>query len=91
METHLVEARLHASRERLRALLIPDPESGRIEADAFPRSAVMRLVFSTRARRIAMALLSLAMLWRRRGASGTASIWPQLTRSLGSLVGLVRA
>lgn len=40
------ELSLARNRARLRSLLVPDPETGRIEADVFPRSAAMKaLVF----------------------------------------------
>lgn len=89
MESHAVTARLHDSRERLRQLLIPDPGTGRIESDVFPRSAVMQFMFNARARRVAMALLSVFLMFRRRSTPGLA-IWPQLTRTLGGLIGLTR-
>jgi hypothetical protein len=38
---------LAQSRARLRSLLVPDPETGHIEADVFPRSKAMKaLVFA---------------------------------------------
>lgn len=46
MEKHDVQLELQQNRARLRALLLPDPETGRIEADVFPRSKAMRLVLS---------------------------------------------
>lgn len=89
MERHVVSARLHDSRERMRALLIPDAYTGRIEADTFPRSALMQFVFNARARRVAMTLFSLFLMFRRRSLPGLA-VWPQLTRSLGGLLGALR-
>ncbi len=46
MEEHLVVLDLQRSRARLRELLLPDPQTGGIEAD-FPRSAVMRVVMAS--------------------------------------------
>lgn len=86
MESHALSSRLHDNRERMRALLIPDAVTGRIEADTFPRSAVMQLVFSARARRVAMTLMSLFLMFRRRSIPGL-SLWPQLARSLAGLIG----
>lgn len=37
---------LQQSRAQLRSLLIPDPDTGRIEADVFPRSIAMRVAVS---------------------------------------------
>jgi len=46
MAKHDVEVSLAESRARLSSLLVPDPETGRIEADVFPRSAAMKaLIF----------------------------------------------
>lgn len=83
MESHAVSARLGATRERMRALLVPD-ESERDAA--FPRSALMRVVFNTGARRLTMSLFSVFLMLRRRSLPG-ASLLPQLARSLGGLVG----
>lgn len=48
MEEHLVVLDavldLHRSRARLRTLLLPDADAGRVEADAFPRSTAMRVL-----------------------------------------------
>ena len=44
MEEHDLELRLTESRARLRTLLVPDPETGHIEADVFPRSIAMRVL-----------------------------------------------
>jgi hypothetical protein len=85
MESHAVSSRLHDNRQRLRALLLPDAATGRIEADVFPRSTVMQLLCSARARRVAMTVVSLFLMFRRRGISGLA-LWPQLARSLGGLL-----
>jgi hypothetical protein len=46
MEERNPEVRLEQSRARLRSLLIPDPATGRIEADVFPRSIAMRVAVS---------------------------------------------
>lgn len=86
METHDVTAELEQSRARLREMLLPDPETGRIEVDAFPRSAVMRFMLNPRGRRIAFAGVSaLAMLAGRR--NGGAGMLPILTRSFAGLLG----
>jgi hypothetical protein len=42
MERHDAQLSLAMSRARLRSLLLPDPDTGRIEADVFPRSGVMK-------------------------------------------------
>lgn len=95
MEEHAVAARLGATRARLRDMLIPDPVSGRIESDSFPRSAVMRLAFDSRARRVAVTGLSLLMMFaggrRRRAVAKPArtSLLPQLLRS-AALAGISR-
>ncbi len=81
METHDVSANLAESRSRLRELLLPDAETGRIEADVFPRSAVMRFMFNPRGRRMAYtAIGALAMLAKRR--NGGMGLMPALTQSL---------
>jgi hypothetical protein len=81
METHAVTADLEESRDRLRELLLPDPETGRIEADVFPRSAVMRFMLNPRGRRMAFtAIGALAMLAGRR--NGGMGLMPALTQSL---------
>jgi hypothetical protein len=73
MEEHDLVAALRQTRARLRALLIPDPATGRIEADVFPRSTVMRFLVA--------ALPIVTMLWwRSRPSRGAA--WPRLARSL---------
>lgn len=80
MEEHAVTARLTDSRARLRAMLVPDPETGHIEADVFPRSAVMRFLFDPRRRGMAgagiAALTMLAGRRKRRRAGG----WSQMAR-----------
>lgn len=91
MEEHAIVVRLQHSRQRLRSLLLPDLETGRIEADAFPRSAAMQLLFNPGARRLMMTVLpTLLMLfgWRRR-TSGS-RLWPKLTQSIGALAALAR-
>jgi hypothetical protein len=81
METHAVTADLEESRDRLRELLLPDPETGRIEADVFPRSAVMRFMLNPHGRRMAFtAIGALAMLAGRR--NGGMGLMPALTQSL---------
>jgi hypothetical protein len=67
MEEHIVATRLEQSRAQLRAMLVPDPETGRIEADVFPRSAVMRFLFDPRRRGMATAgIAALGMMAGRR-------------------------
>ncbi len=86
METHDVTVDLADSRARLREMLLPDPETGRIEADVFPRSAVMRFMLNPRGRRMASAAVSaMAMLARR--SNGGAGVLPVLTQSLVGLLG----
>jgi hypothetical protein len=91
MEEHALVVRLQNSRQRLRSLLLPDPETGRIEGDAFPRSAIMQLLFNPRARRLMITVLpTLLMLFgSRRRASGS-RLWPKLAQSLGALAALAR-
>ncbi len=43
MEEHAVAIELQQSRAQLRTLLLPDPATGRVEANVFPRSAVIAL------------------------------------------------
>lgn len=86
METHDVSANLEESRARLRELLLPDPETGRIEANVFPRSAVMRFMLNPRGRRMAfVAVSALAMLARR--SNGGVGLLPVFTQSLAGLLG----
>lgn len=47
MDQHELALNLQHSRARLRELLIPDPETGQIEADVFPRSTAMRALVSS--------------------------------------------
>jgi hypothetical protein len=64
---HALTERLEHSRGQLRAMLVPDPQTGRIEADVFPRSAVMRFLFDPRRRGMATAgIAALTMLAGRR-------------------------
>lgn len=89
MESHAVSARLHANRERLRALLLP--EAGRGDG-MFPRSAVMRFAFNPGARSLAMSLFSVLLMWsgrRHRRVPGS-SLLPRLTRAPGGLIGTRR-
>jgi hypothetical protein len=46
MEEHELELSLRHSRARLRSLLVPDPQTGQIEADVFPRSVAMRALLA---------------------------------------------
>ncbi len=71
MEEHVIAAELQHSRAQLRALLLPDPETGRIDADVFPRSAIMRVVMDPRRRRLATAgIAALSLLFGRRPRQG---------------------
>jgi hypothetical protein len=90
MEEHVVATSLQESRARLREMLVPDPETGRIEADHFPRSAVMRFIFDPRGRRVAMTGLSLLMMLAGRKAVARTGLMPLLSQSINTLVGLVR-
>lgn len=85
MEEHPVTLELQRSRAMLRAMLLPDPETGRIEADVFPRSAVMRFLFNSRQRKLATAGIgAVAMLARmRRGRVGS---WAQVVQALGAVL-----
>ena len=83
MEEHVLtrdtlSGRLEHSRAQLRAMLVPDPHTGRIEADVFPRSALMRFLFDPRRRGMATAgiaaLTMLAGRRKRRRAGG----WSQM-------------
>lgn len=47
MDQHDLQLKLQQNRAQLRALLIPDPETGHIEADVFPRSVAMRVMVSS--------------------------------------------
>jgi hypothetical protein len=93
MEEHALAAlELQRSREQLRALLIPDPLTGRIEADAFPRSQLMRFVFSAGKRNLAMSALGAAfsMFAARRRAGGSRSGrggWARVIHSVAEAVG----
>jgi hypothetical protein len=46
MDKHELALNLEQSRARMRSLLIPDPVTGQIEADVFPRSTAMRALVS---------------------------------------------
>ncbi|MET0279570.1 MAG: hypothetical protein ABW278_00400 [Steroidobacteraceae bacterium] len=86
MEEHAVVRRLEQSRAQLRELLLPDPLTGRIEADVFPRSAVMRFMFDPGKRR--MAMNTLATLASLTGRSGFAklSMLSNLTQSVAAML-----
>jgi hypothetical protein len=85
---------LQRSRAQLRALLLPDPETGRIEADAFPRSQLMRFVFSAGKRNLALSALGTAFSFfasRRRSAKrGKNAGWSQVLHSVADVVGTRR-
>jgi len=63
MEEHALVASLEQSRARLRVLLLPDPVTGKVEADVFPRSAITRALLG-----MLGALFTLLLRRRRRGA-----------------------
>jgi hypothetical protein len=92
MEEHAIALELQRSRARLRALLVPDPETGRIEADAFPRSQVMRFVFSAGKRKLAISALGTAfsLFMGRRRAANRGGGWSQVLRSVADAVGTRR-
>lgn len=89
MEEHAIALELQHSRAQLRALLLPDPATGRIEADAFPRSQLMRFVFSPGKRNLAMSAVStaLAMFAGRRRAATGGGRWSQVLHSVADAVG----
>lgn len=91
MEEHALAAlELQRSRAQLRSLLLPDPVTGRIEADAFPRSQLMRFVFSAGKRNLAMSAIGAAFSMfagRRRRASGGSGGWSQVLHSVADAVG----
>ena len=89
MEEHAIALELQRSRAQLRALLLPDPVTGRIEADAFPRSQLMRFVLSAGKRNLAMSVIStaLAMFARRRRTAGGGGGWSQVLHSVADAVG----
>ncbi|HTQ35825.1 MAG TPA: hypothetical protein VMH77_02210 [Steroidobacteraceae bacterium] len=77
MEEYAVVQRLAESRAHLRALLIPDPATGRIEADVFPRSIITRTLLS--------ALPALIMLAVRSWSGIRGALPPVLQSFVGSL------
>ena len=94
MEEHALAAlELQRSRALLRAMLLPDPETGRIEADAFPRSQLMRFVFGAGKRNLAMSALGAAFSMfagRRRRARNERGGWSQVLHSVVDAVGTRR-
>jgi hypothetical protein len=86
MEEHAVTARMEQSRAQLRALLLPDPHTGRIEADVFPRSAVMRFVFDPGKRRVALNALTTLASMRGSGGFAKLSLLSNLTQSVSALL-----
>ena len=89
METELVEARLQHSRAQIRAmLLLPDPATGELEEDVFPRSKVMRAAMSfavnPRRRRLAGTVLSTLGVMAGRWGMARGGIWPQLATLFGA-------
>lgn len=86
MEADAVEQarlRLEHNRMRIRSLLmLPDPATGELDDDVFPRSAVMRFALDPRRRRMfGTALASLGML-AARWSVARGGIWSQLAGSL---------
>jgi hypothetical protein len=92
MEEHAIALELQRSRAQLRALLVPDPETGRIEADAFPRSQLMRFVFNAGKRKLAMSALGAAvsLFVGRRRAANRGSGWSRVLHSVVDAVGTRR-
>jgi hypothetical protein len=87
MESHAVSARLHENRERMRTLLLRDTTGGG-GAGTFPRSALMRFVFNSGARRAVMSLLSVFLMMRGRRRHRRVprlSLLPRLASALGGL------
>lgn len=90
MEANAVEASLQENRARIRGLLmLPDPGTGQLPEDQFPRSMVMRFMMDPRGRRMAAgALATLATLAGRRNPERD-GFWPRLAQSL-TLLGTQR-
>ena len=87
MEEHAVTARLNHSRDRIRAMLIRDAKTGRIESQTFPRSALMRVAFDARARRLLVTGLGVLLLFKGRRTVGKRGIVvPLVARALGRML-----
>ena len=88
MEANTVEARLRHSRAQIRALLqLPDPATGQLDDDVFPRSAVMRFALNPRRRRMAGTVLATLGMIVGRWSVARGGIWPRLA---GTLFGTAR-
>jgi hypothetical protein len=94
MEEHAVKqaavARLAHSRGLLRALLIPDPGTGKIEADVFPRSAVMRFLFDGGKRRMAFSALTTLAVLAGRGRMAKATLLSTALQFIRQAIGARR-
>ncbi len=88
MEAQSVAQELELTRARIRALLVPAHQMGRREA--FPRSAVMRVLLNPMARKVAMTALSVGAMVASQKAAKATGIWPAVTRSMGNLIGRIR-
>lgn len=83
MEADTVEARLQHSRAQIRALLqLPDPATGQLDDDVFPRSAVMRFALDPRRRRLAGTVLATLGMVAGRWGAARGGIWPQVAGTL---------
>jgi hypothetical protein len=83
MEAELVAAHLQQTRAQIRALLLlPDPATGELDDDVFPRSAVMRFALDPRRRRMAGAVLGTLGAVAGRWSALRGGIWPQVSGSL---------
>lgn len=92
METHLVIARLAASRARLRSLMLsPSLEEGMDDGESFtPRSKLMRVLLDSRLRGLSVSLVGsvASMLLRRRAARLERS--QGFTQTLASMLAALR-
>lgn len=89
MEAELVEARLQHTRAQIRAmLLLPDPATGELDEDLFPRSKVMRAAMSfavnPRRRRLASTVLASVAVMAGRWGAARGGIWPQVATLFGA-------
>jgi hypothetical protein len=71
-------------------LLLPDAVTGEIEADVFPRSAVMRFLFDSSKRRVAISALSTVAMLAGRGGLAKAQLASTLVRAARKFVGARR-
>lgn len=94
MEEHVIAqsavARLARSRGLLRELLIPDPGTGKIEADVFPRSAVMRFLFDGGKRRMAFSALTTLAMFAGRGRVAKATLYSTALQFIRQAIGARR-